>query len=163
MFVCCTVSEKSKRGQRSFRSISCSSNRDNVWFHTSVVVILQVSGRCHDYQAVGKFSKQSSTNHNNIGRLKLYCEDLPNNWTSYEERKDWRICHGFQNNDERWIRRWLSIEKPQLCCLVKSRSSINCSNVFAKIDIPLPLKFVDQHLPDSRIVLSDKSHATTNF
>jgi hypothetical protein len=55
---------------------------------------------------------------------------------------------------KRWIRRWLSIEKPQLFCLVRSCHNINCSKIFAKIDIPLPLKFVYQHLPDSRFVAS---------
>jgi hypothetical protein len=54
--------------------------------------------------------------------------------------------------------------KPYSCGLARSYCSINCSNVFAKIDIPLPLKFVDQHRPDSRILPdSDKSHATTVF
>jgi hypothetical protein len=60
------------------------------------------------------------------------CEDHRKNWASYEEVKDWRFCHGFQNCEESWIRRWLSIEKPQLFFLVKSRSSINYSKVFAK-------------------------------
>jgi len=37
-------------------------------------------------------------------------------------------------------------EKLYLCGLATSHCSINCSNVFAKIDIPPPLKFVCQHL-----------------
>jgi len=74
------------------------------------------------------------------------------NWTAYQDGKDWRLYRGFQNCEESWIRRWLSIEKPQLFCLVRSCHNINCSNVFAKIDIHLPLKFVDQHLLDSRLV-----------
>jgi len=76
--------------------------------------------------------RQPSTNHNNIGILTWSCVDCQKNWASYQERKDWRFCHGFQNCEESWIRRWLSIEKPQLFCLVKSRSSTNYSNVFAK-------------------------------
>ena len=79
-----------------------------------------------------KVLQQPSNNHNNMRRLTWCYEDCQKNWTSYEERKDWRICHGFQNCEESWIRRWLSIEKPQLFCLVKSRSSTNYSNVFAK-------------------------------
>ena len=93
--------------------------------------------------------QQPSTNHNNIGRLTGCCEDHRKNWASYEEVKDWRFCHGFQNCEESWIRRWLSIEKPQSFCLIRSCRNINCSNIFAKIDIPLPLEFVDQLLiPD---------------
>jgi len=44
--------------------------------------------------------------------------------------------------------------KPQLWGPVRSRCSTNCSSTFAKIDIPLPLKFVDQHLLDSKLVAS---------
>jgi hypothetical protein len=98
--------------------------------------------------------QQPSTNHNNIGRLTWCCEDHQKHWASYDEVKDWRFCRGFQNCEESWIRRWLSIEKPQLFCLVRSCHNINCSNIFAKIDIPLPLKFVYQHLPDSRLLAS---------
>jgi hypothetical protein len=42
--------------------------------------------------------------------------------------------------------------KPQLCGLTRSHCSINCSNVFAKIDIPRPLEFVHQHLLDFRLI-----------
>jgi len=44
------------------------------------------------------------------------------------------------------------VGKPYLCGLAMSHYSINCSNVFAKIDIPPPLEFVYQHLSDSRLV-----------
>jgi hypothetical protein len=37
--------------------------------------------------------------------------------------------------------------------LAMSHYSINCSNVFAKIDIPRPLKFVYQHLLRPRFVV----------
>jgi len=73
------------------------------------------------------------------------------NWTAYQDGKDWRLYRGFQNCEESWIRRWLSIEKPHLFCLVRSRYNINCSNVFAKIDILLPPKLTYQHLSNSRL------------
>jgi hypothetical protein len=73
------------------------------------------------------------------------------NWTAYQDGKDWRLYHGFQNCEESWIRRWLSVEKPQLFCLVRSRYNINCSNVLAKIDILLPPKLTYQHLSDSKL------------
>jgi len=38
--------------------------------------------------------------------------------------------------------------------LAMSHCSINCSNVFSKIDISPPLDFVYQHLPDSKLVAS---------
>jgi hypothetical protein len=125
--------------------------------------------RCCKFLDAAKITKllkgfrQPSTNHNNIEILTWSCVDCQKNWASYQERKDWRIYHGFHNNDESWIRRWLSIEKPQSFCLVRSCHNINCSNVFAKIDIHLPLKFVDQHLLDSRLVAptSIKLHVTT--
>jgi len=44
--------------------------------------------------------------------------------------------------------------KPYLYGLAMSHYSINCSHVFAKIDIPPPLDFVYQHLSDSRLVTS---------
>jgi hypothetical protein len=46
------------------------------------------------------------------------------------------------------------VGKPYLCGLAMSQCSINCSNVFAKIDIPLPLNFVYQHMLDFRLVTS---------
>jgi hypothetical protein len=46
------------------------------------------------------------------------------------------------------------VGKPYLCGLAMSHCSINCSNVFAKIDIPPPLDFVYQHMSDSRLVAS---------
>jgi len=73
------------------------------------------------------------------------------NWASYEDGKDWKLYRGFQNCEESWIRRWLSIEKPHLFCLVRSRYNINCSNVFAKIDILLPPKLTYQHLSYSKL------------
>ena len=42
--------------------------------------------------------------------------------------------------------------KPSLCGPIRSHCSINCSNVFAKIDIPRPLEFVYQHLLDSEFI-----------
>jgi hypothetical protein len=110
-----------------------------------------------------KVSNNSHTTTTTLKILTWNCVDCQKNWASYQERKDWRIYHGFHNNDESWIRRWLSIEKPQSFCLVRSCHNINCSNVFAKIDIHLPLKFVDQHLLDSRLVAptSIKLHVTT--
>jgi hypothetical protein len=59
---------------------------------------------------------------------------------------------GFQNYEKSWIRRWLWKWETIVCGLVKSRSSINYSKVFAKIGISLPFKFVNQHLPDSRLI-----------
>jgi len=44
------------------------------------------------------------------------------------------------------------VGKPCLCGLAMSHCSINCSTVFAKIDIPPPLDFVYQHMSDSRLV-----------
>jgi hypothetical protein len=44
--------------------------------------------------------QQPSNNHNNMRRLTWCHEDCQKNRTSYEERKDWRICHGFQNCEE---------------------------------------------------------------
>jgi hypothetical protein len=41
--------------------------------------------------------------------------------------------------------------------LVMSHYSINCSNVFAKIDIPRPLKFVYKHLLRPRFVVPTPS------
>jgi hypothetical protein len=38
--------------------------------------------------------------------------------------------------------------KPYLYGLARSHYNINCSNVFAKIDIPRSLEFVYQHLSD---------------
>jgi hypothetical protein len=137
--------------QKSFRFIKFSSSWDNAWFRTSAVVVLQVFVRCQDYLAIERFStilKQQQQH----WKIDMKLCGLQNNWTSYQERKDWRIYHRFQNSYESWIRRWLSIEKPQLFCLVRSCHNINCSNVFANTDIPLPLKFVYQHLPDSRLV-----------
>jgi len=95
--------------------------------------------------------RQPSTNHNNIEILTWSCVDCQKNWASYQERKDWRSYHGFHNSDESWIRRWLSIEKPQSFCLVRSCHNINCSSVFTKIDILLPLKLAYQHLSGSRL------------
>jgi len=40
-----------------------------------------------------------------LSQLVRCCEDCRKNWTSHEEVKDWRFCHEFQNNEERWIRR----------------------------------------------------------
>lgn len=42
--------------------------------------------------------------------------------------------------------------KPYLCGLAMSHYNINCSNVFAKIDIPQPLEYVYQHLLDSGLI-----------
>jgi len=78
--------------------------------------------------------------------------DCQKNWANYQDERDWRLYRGFQNCEESWIRRWLSIEKPQSFCLVRSCHNINCSNVFAKVDIPLPLELVDQLLPDFKLV-----------
>jgi len=73
--VCCTICEQSKRRQRSLRFIKFSSNRDNAWFHTSAVAMLQVSGRCQNYQAVGRFPTILNNNHN-IEGLTWCCEEL---------------------------------------------------------------------------------------
>jgi hypothetical protein len=42
--------------------------------------------------------------------------------------------------------------------LAMSHCSINCSNVFAKIDMPQPLKFVYQHLLRPRLVVLTPSN-----
>ena len=44
--------------------------------------------------------------------------------------------------------------KPYLYGLAMSHYSINCSNVFAKIDIPPPLDFVYHILSESRLLAS---------
>ena len=42
--------------------------------------------------------------------------------------------------------------KPYLCGLAMSHCSIKCLKVFAKIDIPWPPKFVNQHLSDYGLI-----------
>jgi hypothetical protein len=74
------------------------------------------------------------------------------NWASYEDGKDWRFYHGCQTKEERWMRRWLWRWETLVMGPVRSRCSINCASVFAKIDILLPPKLADQHLLDSRLV-----------
>jgi hypothetical protein len=108
----CTVSEESKRRQRSFKFIKIYFSRDNAWFHVSVMAMLHGFMRCHDYLTALEGFQQSPDNHNNFGRLIWNCEDCQNNWTSYQDEKNWRSYHGFQNKDDRWIWRWLSIGKP---------------------------------------------------
>jgi len=73
VFVCCTVSEESKRRQRSFWFIRFSSSKENAWFHVSGVILLYYSRRCQITSLLEGF-QQSSYNHN-IERLIWCCED----------------------------------------------------------------------------------------
>jgi hypothetical protein len=61
VFVCCTVSEGSKRRQRSFRFISFCSNKNNASFHTLTVIALHDSMRWQDYIAIERFSNNPQT------------------------------------------------------------------------------------------------------
>jgi len=107
VFVCCIVCEESNNRQKSFRFIKFSFSFDNVWFHTSVMAMLHVFVRCQDYLAIERFPtilKQQPQ----YWKIDMNLCGLPKkNWTSYQDGKDWRFCQGFQNNDERWIKRRL--------------------------------------------------------
>jgi len=58
---------------------------------------------------------------------------------------------GFQNNDERWIRRWPWRWETLVMWSSQVVLCLCCSNVFAKIDIPLLLEFVYQYLSGPRL------------
>jgi hypothetical protein len=75
------------------------------WWCCKFLGAAKITKRLEDFQ-------QPLTNHNNIGILTWSCVVCQKNWPSYQDGKDWRLYHGFQNCKESWIRRWLSIEKP---------------------------------------------------
>ena len=110
--------------RRCCRFIGFSSNFDNVWFHT--LLFLCAAKITKLWESFLTILNQPRQHWKIEMMLWGFAEEC------YEERKDWRICHVFQNCEESWIRRRPSIEKPRLFYLVKSRSSINYSNVFAK-------------------------------
>jgi len=118
-------------------------SRDNMWFHASTMAVLRAT----------RIPKQLWKVSTNLQTTTTCIKDW-HEIVRIAKRVEQAIMMGKIEGsimDSRTMIRDESEDNSEggklyLCGLATSHCSINCSNVFAKIDIPPPLKFVCQHL-----------------
>jgi len=128
-----------------------SPSRDNVWFHASAVAVLRAT-------RIPKQPWKVSTNLQTTTTSIKDWHEIARIGKRVEQAIMMEKIEGLAMDSKTMIRDESEYNseggKPYLCGLAMSHCSINCSNVFAKIDIPSPLDFVYQHLSDARLIAS---------